>query len=73
MLGDRRLENADLSCIRLIYNGAEPISVPLCNEFMSALAYTGLKRSAMYPVYGLAEGCLAVTFPPKAPTIAGFA
>jgi acyl-CoA synthetase (AMP-forming)/AMP-acid ligase II/aryl carrier-like protein len=64
VLGDRRLENLDLSAIRLIYNGAEPISVPLCNEFMSLLAYTGLKRQAMYPVYGLAEASLAVTLPP---------
>ncbi|MGO9948994.1 MAG: non-ribosomal peptide synthetase [Steroidobacteraceae bacterium] len=64
VLGDRRLENLDLSAIRLIYNGAEPISVPLCNEFMSSLGYTGLKRQAMYPVYGLAEASLAVTLPP---------
>ncbi len=64
VLGDRRLENLDLSAIRLIFNGAEPISVPLCNEFMSSLAYTGLKRQAMYPVYGLAEASLAVTLPP---------
>ncbi len=64
VLGDRRLENVDLSSIRSIYNGAEPISVDLCNQFMQALAYTGLKRSAMLPVYGLAEACLAVTFPP---------
>jgi acyl-CoA synthetase (AMP-forming)/AMP-acid ligase II/aryl carrier-like protein len=63
VLGDRRLENVDLSSIRSIYNGAEPISVELCNEFMSALAYTGLKRSAMFPVYGLAEASLAATFP----------
>jgi acyl-CoA synthetase (AMP-forming)/AMP-acid ligase II/aryl carrier-like protein len=63
VLGDRRLENTDLSSIRNIYNGAEPISVSLCNEFMSALAPNGLKRLAMYPVYGLAEGCLGVTFP----------
>jgi acyl-CoA synthetase (AMP-forming)/AMP-acid ligase II/acyl carrier protein len=63
VLGDRRLENADLSAVRLIFNGAEPISVPLCNEFMSTLAYTGLKRQAMYPVYGLAEASLAVTLP----------
>ena len=27
----------------MIFNGAEPISVALCNEFMSALAYTGLE------------------------------
>jgi acyl-CoA synthetase (AMP-forming)/AMP-acid ligase II/acyl carrier protein len=63
VLGERRLENTDLSSIRSIYNGAEPISVSLCNEFLNALAYTGLKRNAMYPVYGLAEACLAVTFP----------
>src|ERR1700710_1858543 len=63
VLGDRRLEGVDLSSIRLIYNGAEPISVELCNEFMNTLAYTGLKRRAMYPVYGLAEASLAVTLP----------
>jgi acyl-CoA synthetase (AMP-forming)/AMP-acid ligase II/acyl carrier protein len=64
VLGERRLEDVDLSCIRSIYNGAEPISVALCNEFMNTLAYTGLKRHAMFPVYGLAEACLAVAFPP---------
>jgi acyl-CoA synthetase (AMP-forming)/AMP-acid ligase II/aryl carrier-like protein len=63
VLGERRLDGVDLSAIRQIYNGAEPISVALCNEFMSALAYTGLKRQAMYPVYGLAEASLAVAFP----------
>jgi len=63
VLGDRRLEGVDLSSIRQIYNGAEPISVPLCNEFMSALAYTGPAHSAMFPVYGLAEASLAVAFP----------
>jgi acyl-CoA synthetase (AMP-forming)/AMP-acid ligase II len=66
VLSDRRLENTDLSAMRLIYNGAEPISVPLCNEFLQTLAYTGLKRQAMYPVYGLAEACLAVAMPPMA-------
>ncbi|MDB6084791.1 MAG: Polyketide synthase [Gammaproteobacteria bacterium] len=63
VLGERRLENVDLSSIRSIYNGAEPISVDLCNQFMRALAYTGLKRNAMFPVYGLAEASLAVAFP----------
>ncbi len=64
VLGDRKLEDVDLSSIRLIFNGAEPISVELCNEFMDKLAYTGLKRNAMFPVYGLAEASLAMTFPP---------
>jgi acyl-CoA synthetase (AMP-forming)/AMP-acid ligase II/aryl carrier-like protein len=63
VLGDRRLDGLDLSGIRAIYNGAEPISVQLCNEFMSRLAYTGLRHEAMFPVYGLAEASLAVSFP----------
>jgi acyl-CoA synthetase (AMP-forming)/AMP-acid ligase II len=63
VLGDRKLEGMDLSSIRAIYNGAEPISVPLCNEFMQTLAYTGLRKHAMFPVYGLAEASLAVAFP----------
>jgi acyl-CoA synthetase (AMP-forming)/AMP-acid ligase II/acyl carrier protein len=63
VLGERKLEGVDLSSMRIIYNGAEPISVPLCNEFMNTLAYTGLKRSAMYPVYGLAEATLAAGLP----------
>ena len=63
VLGGRRLEDVDLSTLRLIYNGAEPISVELCEQFMTSLAYTGLRREAMYPVYGLAEASLAVTLP----------
>jgi len=63
VLGERRLEDLDLSAIRLIFNGAEPISVELCNEFLTTLAPTGLQRRAMFPVYGLAEASLAVSFP----------
>jgi acyl-CoA synthetase (AMP-forming)/AMP-acid ligase II len=67
-LGERAVDGLDLSSVRLIFNGAEPISVELCDEFMTRLAPTGLKREAMYPVYGLAEASLAVSFPsPGAP------
>lgn len=64
VLGERKLENIDLSSVRLIFNGAEPISLELCDEFMGRMAPYRLARSAMYPVYGLAEATLAVTFPP---------
>jgi polyketide synthase PksJ len=53
----------DLSSVRLIYNGAEPISGGLCNEFLDQMGVYGLKRSVMYPVYGLAEATIAVAFP----------
>lgn len=53
----------DLSSVRLVFNGAEPISVPLCERFMQTLAPFKLSADAMCPVYGLAEASLAVTFP----------
>jgi acyl-CoA synthetase (AMP-forming)/AMP-acid ligase II/acyl carrier protein len=64
VLGERAPEGLDLSCVRLIFNGAEPISVELCDEFLTRLAPTRLARNSMYPVYGLAEASLAVSFPP---------
>ena len=64
VLGERSPGNLDLSPVRLIFNGAEPISVELCEEFLARLSSVGLGRHAMYPVYGLAEASLAVSFPP---------
>ncbi|HYF81967.1 MAG TPA: amino acid adenylation domain-containing protein [Clostridia bacterium] len=52
----------NLSCIRLIINGAEPISASLSNEFYNKMAAWGLKKEAAFPVYGMAEACVAVTF-----------
>ena len=63
VLGERAPEGLDLSAVRLIFNGAEPISVELCEEFLGRLAPAKLNRNAMYPVYGLAEASLAVSFP----------
>lgn len=57
------LGDVGLHGVRLILNGAEPISVGLCEEFLDAMAPYGLDRKAMLPVYGLAEATLAVTFP----------
>ncbi len=64
VLGERPVEGLDLSRVKLIFNGAEPISVELCEEFLTRLAPARLPRDSMYPVYGLAEASLAVSFPP---------
>ena len=53
----------DLTSVRVLVNGAEPISVELMRAFMKALAPSGLRPEAMFPVYGLAEATLAVSFP----------
>ena len=63
-LGDKTLDGVTTSIrVRLIFNGAEPISVELAEEFLDRLAPYGLRRTAMFPVYGLAEASLAVSFP----------
>jgi acyl-CoA synthetase (AMP-forming)/AMP-acid ligase II/aryl carrier-like protein len=68
VLGERTPEGLDLSAVRLIFNGAEPISVELCEEFLARLAPARLSAHSMFPVYGLAEASLAVSFPvPGAP------
>ena len=63
VLGDRPVDGLDLAATRLIFNGAEPISVELCNEFLDRMAPAKLARNTMFPVYGLAEASLAVSFP----------
>ncbi len=56
-------DNLDLGKVRLIFNGAEPVSASVCREFVRQLEPAGLDAGVMYPVYGLAEASLAVTFP----------
>ena len=64
VLGERAVDELDLSSVRLIFNGAEPISVELGEQFLRRMAPAGLAGTTMYPVYGLAEASLAVSFPP---------
>ena len=61
------LPGLDLSSVKRIINGAEPISWDLCEEFLEALAPYGLKRNTMLPVYGLAEATVGVSFSPPGP------
>lgn len=53
----------DLSSLVVIFNGAEPISAEVCNNFIEVMKPFGLKESAIYTVYGLAEATVAVAFP----------
>lgn len=53
----------ELSHVRLIYNGAEPISIHVIDQFLLFLKDYGLKAKSMCPVYGLAEATLAVSIP----------
>ncbi len=59
--GRWKIEDLDLSHVRLIFNGAEPVSASVCEEFLNTLTPFGLKASSLVPVYGLAEASLAVS------------
>lgn len=64
----------DFSGIRVVFNGAEPISIPTMQEFTGNMSSFGYKPVAMLPCYGMAEASLAVTFSPydQKPEIVSF-
>lgn len=57
-----RLVGLDLSRVRCVLVGAEPISADLLERCALALAPAGLRREALCPAYGLAEATVAVSF-----------
>jgi acyl transferase domain-containing protein/acyl-CoA synthetase (AMP-forming)/AMP-acid ligase II/acyl carrier protein len=69
-VADTALAGLDLSCVRLLLVGAEPISPRIWREFTARTAPAGLAPRALLPVYGLAEATLAVTVPPLGETAA---
>jgi fatty-acyl-CoA synthase len=73
-IDDDHLATLDLSAWRIAFNGAEPISPHTLQRFLGRFRPAGFRPEAMFPVYGLAEATLAVTFPPlgAAPIIAWF-
>jgi acyl-CoA synthetase (AMP-forming)/AMP-acid ligase II len=63
-LSPHDLEELDLSCVRRLFNGAEPISAAVMRRFLDLVAPARFRAAAMYPVYGLADATLGVTFSP---------
>ncbi len=63
LIARKGLPEVDLSSVKTVFNGAEPISWQQCDEFLEALAPVGLARTAMLPVYGLAEATVGVSIP----------
>jgi surfactin family lipopeptide synthetase A len=55
-------QDIDLSSLRIIVNGAEPISLDICERFINYFKDYGIKSNTIFPVYGLAEASLAATF-----------
>ncbi|WP_024878171.1 AMP-binding protein [Methylosinus sp. LW3] len=66
-----QIEGLDLCSLRMVANGAEPISPRTIQRFAEKFAKYGFRAEAMAPVYGLAENAVGLAFPPpgRAPVI----
>jgi acyl carrier protein len=62
---DAALFGLDLSSLRLLANGAEPVSLGTLRRFSERFRNYGFRPEAMAPVYGLAENAVAVAMPPQ--------
>ncbi|WP_040796564.1 AMP-binding protein [Nocardia higoensis] len=63
-IADTELDGLDLGSLRMVFNGAEPVSADTVTRFAERFAAYGLRREAQAPVYGLAEACVGLTLPP---------
>jgi len=63
-VSDKAMEGVDLSSMRVVMNGAEPVNPETLERFANRFTKYGFRKEAMLPVYGLAEASLGVTFPP---------
>jgi acyl-CoA synthetase (AMP-forming)/AMP-acid ligase II/NADP-dependent 3-hydroxy acid dehydrogenase YdfG len=52
----------DLSCLRFILNGGEPIVPAQARRFMRLLHQHGLPEDAMHPAWGMSETCSGVVY-----------
>src|SRR5262249_4487550 len=60
--GDKDLARWDLSCLRVVGCGAEPIHAGTMQAFVDKFGRAGMRPEAMLPCYGMAEATLAMTF-----------
>ena len=61
---DEDLQGLDLSALRFMVNGAEPISPQSLRKFTDRFEKYGMNRGVPSPSYGLAENCVGLCFPP---------
>jgi acyl-CoA synthetase (AMP-forming)/AMP-acid ligase II len=62
-LRPEKLPALDLSCWKRAVNGAEPIDFQTVGAFQRKFEAYGLPQNASYPVFGMAEATLGISFP----------
>jgi acyl-CoA synthetase (AMP-forming)/AMP-acid ligase II/acyl carrier protein len=63
-VGEAEIEGLDLGSLRMVVNGAEPVSAHTLRRFTARFQPHGFKPDAMAPVYGLAENAVGLACPP---------
>ncbi len=58
---DEELRDVDLSSLRCLYNGSEPIRAKTMRRFVERFSKVGFSEKKIFTCYGLAEATLAVT------------
>ena len=66
-IDDAELDGLDLGSLRIVANGAEPISAQTMRRFTETIRPLRLPPEAMAPVYGLAENCRRPRLPAARP------
>ena len=61
---EANLEGLNLASLRMVANGAEPVSPQTLRRFIERFGRYGFPPTAMAPVYGLAECSVGLAFPP---------
>jgi acyl carrier protein len=64
MISDDALKGVDLSSLRMLFNGAEPVSPATMERFLKRFSPFGLRSEALAPVYGLAESSVGLALQP---------
>ncbi|MBI3802927.1 MAG: AMP-binding protein [Nitrospirae bacterium] len=59
----RAIDGLDLSSWRVAFNGAEPINPDTLARFTERFSSYGFRKETFFPVYGMAESSVALTFP----------
>ena len=60
-VSSKRIALLDLSSVRCMLNGAEPVRATTLRSFATHFAACGLRLEALAPGYGMAETCILVS------------
>lgn len=62
-ISEEELSALDLCSLKVALNGAEPVDLRTLEAFHQKFGNVGYRENVSFPVYGMAENCLAATFP----------